>query len=187
MGAHFRNGPHGYGLVTRTLHWTVVLAIAVQFAVGYLLDVDDSGRGRGRGRGRGEEPGKGQGRGRGGDDGYELFGDDTLLTAHVLLGLAILLLGTVRLVWRLTTPLPPWAPTLGTFERRLAHWTETALYAVTFAIPLSGLALVVSGEDSLLAAHVTAHVVFFIALVLHIGLVLKHQLVDRDHLLRRML
>lgn len=110
MGAHFRNGPHGYGLVTRTLHWTVVLAIAVQFAIGYLLDVDDSGRGRGRGRGRGEEPGKGQGRGRGGDDGYELFGDDTLLTAHVLLGLAILLLGTVRLVWRLTTPLPPGRP-----------------------------------------------------------------------------
>ncbi|MGW0117888.1 cytochrome b [Streptomyces sp. NPDC003327] len=149
--------------------------------------MDDSGRGRGRGRGRGEEPGKGRGRGRGGDDGYELFGDEPLLTAHVLLGLALLLLGTVRLVWRLTTPLPPWAPTLGASERRLAHRTETALYAVTLAVPLSGLALVVSGDEGLLAAHVATHVVLFVAVALHIGLVLKHQFVDRDHLLRRML
>ncbi|MDX3645931.1 hypothetical protein, partial [Streptomyces sp. MB09-02B] len=52
MCSSLRNGPHGYGTVTKTLHWVVFVALVVQFAVGYLLDVDDSGRGRGRGRGR---------------------------------------------------------------------------------------------------------------------------------------
>ncbi|MDX3665764.1 hypothetical protein [Streptomyces europaeiscabiei] len=55
------NGPHGYGLVAKTLHWVVFVAIAVQFAMGYLLDVDDSGQGRGRGRGAGSGSGSGSG------------------------------------------------------------------------------------------------------------------------------
>ncbi|MGW6316414.1 cytochrome b [Streptomyces sp. NPDC055099] len=123
--------------------------------------------------------------GGGGEDGYGPFGDDTLLTVHVVLGGAILVLGLARLVWRLATPLPPWAPALTPLERRLAHGTETVLYAATFAIPLTGIALLLSGDD-LLVAHIVAHLVFFAALALHVGLVLKHQLIDRGHLLRRM-
>jgi cytochrome b561 len=42
-------------------------------------------------------------------------------------------------------------------------------------------------DDTLLTAHVTTHLVFFVVLAVHVGLVLKHQLVDRDHLLNRML
>ncbi|WP_328841196.1 hypothetical protein [Streptomyces europaeiscabiei] len=56
------NGPHGYGLVAKTLHRVVFVAIAVQFAMGYLLDVDDGGQGRGRGRGAGLRTGLWQGR-----------------------------------------------------------------------------------------------------------------------------
>lgn len=185
MGLQLRNGAHGYGLVTKVLHWAVFVAMAAQFAVGYLLDVDDSGHGRGRGRGRGGDSGQGRGRGRGGEDGYDPFGDDALLTAHVVLGATVLVLGLARLVWRLATPLPPWAPALTPLERRLAHGTETVLYAATFAIPLTGIALLLSADD-LLVAHIVSHLVFFAALVLHVGLVLKHQLIDRDHLLRRM-
>ncbi|MGW1672494.1 cytochrome b [Streptomyces sp. NPDC002324] len=186
MSSPLRNGPHGYGIVTKALHWMVFVAIAVQFAVGYLLDIDDSGRGRGRGRGRGEGSGRGRGRGRGGEEAYEPFGDDTLLTVHVVLGATVLLLGAARLAWRLTTPLPPWAPTLTPAERRLAHGTETALYAATFAVPLTGVALLLSGED-LLVPHIAAQAVLYAALAAHVALVLKHQLVDGDRLLRRML
>lgn len=126
MSPRLRNGPHGYGIVTKTLHWMVFAAIAVQFA------------------------------------------------------------GAVRLAWRLATPLPPWAPTLTPPERRLAHLTETTLYAATLAVPVTGLALLLSGDD-LLVLHIAAHVVLYAALAAHIGLVLKHQLVDRDRLLSRML
>ncbi|MDX2563211.1 cytochrome b/b6 domain-containing protein [Streptomyces sp. TX20-6-3] len=185
MGSELRNGPHGYGIVTKTLHWTLFAAIAAQFAVGYLLDADDGGRGRGRGRGRGEDSGRG--RGRGGDhDAYTPFGDDTLLTVHVVLGGTVLLLGITRLVWRLATPLPPWAPTLTAGERRLAHATELVLYTATFAAPVTGLALLLSGDD-LLPVHIAAQVLLHVAVAAHVGLVLKHQLVNRDHLLARML
>ena len=178
-----RNGEHGYGWVTKVLHWSVAVAIGAQFVVGYVMDAGSSGRGRGRGRGRSGESGRGRGRGRGGE--YDVFGDDELLTVHVVLGLVIITLALVRLVWRATTPLPPWAETLSPFERTLAHWTERALYLLMFAVPGTGVALVLSGDD-LLAVHVASHVAFFVAFALHVGLVVKHQLVDRDHLVGRM-
>jgi cytochrome b561 len=173
-----------YGTATRTIHWSMAVAILAQFIVGYSLD-GASGRGRGRGRGRGEGSGQGRGRGRGGD--IEVFGDDTLLTVHVVLGLTILVLAIARVVWRWRSDLPPWAPTLSARERVIAHWTERALYVTMFAIPITGLAMVVTGDDDLVGFHVAAHLLFFVAISAHLGLVLKHQLIDRDHLVRRML
>ena len=82
-----RSGDHGYGALAKTLHWLTVVALVAQFTIGYLLDVDDSGHGRGRGRGRGGESGRGRGRG-GDDDGGYLDDPGTLLTVHVLLGVA---------------------------------------------------------------------------------------------------
>ncbi|MEH0527584.1 cytochrome b/b6 domain-containing protein [Streptomyces stelliscabiei] len=127
----------------------------------------------------------GRGRGRGGEEAYEPFGDDALLTVHVLPGATVLLLGAARLAWRLATPLPPWAPALTPGERRLAHGTETALYTATFAVPVTGVALLLSGED-LLVPHIAAQAALYAALAAHVALVLKHRLIDRDRLLRRM-
>jgi cytochrome b561 len=177
----WRNGEHGYGVITKSLHWLVVALIMTQFVVGYLLDIE--GRGRGRGRGRSGESGRG--RGRGGD--YDPFGDDTLLTVHVVLGATILVVAVIRLVWRVTTALPPWSTVLSPGERRLAHWTERGLYLCMFVIPITGLWLVVSDDDDVLVAHVVTHIVFFVTVATHVGLVLKHQLLDRDQLLRRMM
>jgi cytochrome b561 len=82
--------------------------------------------------------------------------------------------------------LPPWADTLSAAERRLATITERALLVMLFAVPITGLTLVL-GEDDLLPLHVAAHVVFFVALAAHVSLVVKHQVVNRDRLLARML
>jgi cytochrome b561 len=41
-------------------------------------------------------------------------------------------------------------------------------------------------DDLLLGAHIATHLTLFVALVVHVGLVLKHQFVDRDRLLNRM-
>jgi cytochrome b561 len=164
------------------LHWTTVLALVAQFTIGYSLGVG-GGRGRGRGRGRSRESGRGRGRGRGGD--LDIF-EDGLLTAHVVLGVSILILAIVRLLWRRRTTLPPWAPTLSAAERTLAHWTERALYLALFLVPGTGLWLVLVSDDAV-ALHIAAHVLLYAAFAAHLGLVLKHQLIDRDHLLRRML
>ncbi|WP_369275398.1 cytochrome b/b6 domain-containing protein [Streptomyces sp. R11] len=126
--------------------------------------MDDSGRGRGHGRRRGEGSGHGRGRGGDGEDGYDSFGDDALLTVHVVLGATVLLLAAARLAWRLATPLPPWAPTLTVRGRSLAHGTETALYVATFAVPVTGLALLLSGGEDLLGVHVAAQIVLCAAL-----------------------
>ena len=178
--ASARRRQPAYGPVTRILHWLTVAALAAQFIVGYTLDAGGSGRGRGRGRG-GES---GRGRGRGGD--LDVFGEDRLLTAHVVVGVTILLLAAVRLFWRHRSSLPPWAEGLSPTERTIAHWTERSLYLLLFVIPLTGLWLVLISEDAL-ALHVASHIAFFVAVAAHLGLVLKHQLINRDRLLRRML
>jgi cytochrome b561 len=98
----------------------------------------------------------------------------------------ILVLAVMRLWWRRRTTLPAWAPGLSATERRFAHWTERALYLLLFAIPSTGLWLVLVSDDAV-AFHVAAHIAFFVVFAAHIGLVLKHQLIDRDGLLRRMI
>ena len=167
--------------MTKLLHWATVALLATQFVIGYSMD---AGGGRGRGRGRGRSGGSGRGRGRGGE--LDVFGENRLLTAHVVVGVSILVLATVRLWWRRRSALPPWAPGLSTAERTLAHWTERALYTLLFLVPLSGLWLVLISDDAVIV-HVVTHVAFFVVVATHIGLVLKHQLIDRDHLLRRMI
>lgn len=182
-----RNGPEGYGVVTKSLHWVTVAALLAQLVVGYSLERADDLLEGAVDRWLGGEA-------------------DRLVLVHAALGVSILALAVVRVVWRRATPLPPWADGLSPLERRTAHLVETTLYWVLFLIPLTGLGLVlVTGEDwdlggrkwqaprdwvdddLLLTAHITAHLVFFAAVLVHVGLVLKHQLVDRDRLLNRML
>ncbi len=183
--------PHdeqGYRPTTKVLHWLTVALLAGQLVVGYLLDVDDGG-GRGRGRGRGGESGRG--RGRGGDDDERLLdvalsGEEPLLTLHVALGTCILVVAVLRLLWRRATELPPWAEGLSEAERRLTHGNERVLYAALVVMPLTGL-LLIAGDDDLLPLHVASHVVLYVSVAVHLGLVLRHTVVRRERLLSRML
>ncbi|HLU52041.1 MAG TPA: cytochrome b/b6 domain-containing protein [Acidimicrobiia bacterium] len=183
----FRPGEHGYGTVTKVLHWLTFVALVVQFVVGYAIDrFDDLLEPVANRFFAGEAEG--------------------LVLVHAGLGVVILALAIIRLVWRRVAGLPPWAPTLSEGERRLAHATETILYGLLFLVPLSGLGLFfLSGEewdvgsstwrapwewfddDALLSVHIVGHVLVFVAFAVHVGLVSKHQFVDRDGLLRRML
>ncbi|MDX1511027.1 MAG: cytochrome b/b6 domain-containing protein [Nitriliruptorales bacterium] len=186
MAAHVSDEP-SYGLVARTLHWVMFLALVAQFLLGWSIERAD-------------------GLLEGLVDRWLGGEQDLLVVAHAALGAAIIVLALVRLGWRRFHGLPPWAAGLSAFERRLASTVERVLYTLMFAIPVSGLALLFgSGEDwdlgdrrweapleladdeVLLAVHIATHVIFFVTLALHVGLVLKHQLIDRDRLLRRML
>lgn len=59
---------------------------------------------------------------------------------HVVLGLSTMLLGVLRVLWRGTTPLPPWSEHLSPGERTFEAWLEKVLLALLFAVPASGLA-----------------------------------------------
>lgn len=177
----------GYHPVAKVLHWTMVVLLAAQFVLGYAIDREDDLL-------------------RWVVDAWLAGEEEQLLRVHAFLGLALLLLATLRVLWRSAAGLPPWAPGLSDRERRVAHHVERILYGMMFLIPVTGLALVLfSGEDwnvgargwrapfdwvdddLLLGAHIATHLTFFAALGVHVGMVLKHQLIDRDGLLRRML
>jgi len=197
-----RNGPHGYGLVTKLLHWLTFAALATQFVVGYVMATEDRGFEKAECDIRSDrleeqcEQRQDTLEARAGDALGTAYSDLasgdivnqglTLPEVHVLLGLLVLVLAVSRVVWRRATSLPPWAEGLSPGERTLAHWTEKALLLLLFVIPLSGLSLVLVSYD-LLPLHIAAHIGFFAVLATHLGLVLKHQLIDRDQLVSRML
>ncbi|MGY1617456.1 cytochrome b/b6 domain-containing protein [Geodermatophilus sp. SYSU D00691] len=213
-----RNGPHGYGLVSKALHWLTVAALAGQFAVGWAMDLDE-GLDREDDRldaeaDAREEAAEEQGeaaeeaaeaeservedafdareddeaaavltdvvRGDAFDDGF------TLAELHVALGLLVVVLALVRLLWRRTTPLPPWAEHLSPGERRLEGRLEKALLLLLVVVPATGLLLVAAGTGWL-PVHVAGQVALLAAIAAHVGLVLRHTVVRRNRHLARML
>lgn len=189
----------GYGVVTKTLHWLTVAAFVLQFVVGYAMSTEADCDPPGEDRSGGDTSDAEDERidrieeaceARLGDEGTletawsDLWGGGigvdgiSLPELHILLGLAILLLGGLRVAWRMIAPLPPWAPRLTASDRRLAHVTERALLSLMFIVPLTGLALVAVSDD-LVALHLAAHVAFFVALGAHLLLVLRRGLLPR--------
>ncbi len=189
-----RNGDHGYGWMTRALHWGTVAAMAVQFTIGYRMDADagsdraddrldaredacESGNDAAEERceeavDRQEDAVK--------DDDYAVFdGGFDVVDLHVVLGVVILGLAVARTLWRLGTPLPPWDERLTEVDRKVEHASEVALITAQYVVPLSGLWLVLADDDSVLPLHVVGHVVFFVALAVHVGLVLRRGTLTR--------
>lgn len=215
-----RNGEHGYGVVTKALHWLTVLAIAGQFLIGLTMESDDAAFEHEKDRIEIlEDAGKDLPKERGDlaedafDDEIDRLEDEldareeeyvraafsdvmsgrflsdgvSLPEVHVLLGLSIIFLGLLRVAWRLTTPLPPWAPYLRPGERRLEAVLEKLLLTLLFVVPVTGLVLVASGDDDWLPGHITAQVVLIAVIAVHVGLVLSHTVIRRDGQLGRML
>lgn len=189
----------GYGVVTKTLHWLTVAAFVLQFVVGYAMSTEADCDPPGENRSGGDTSDAEEERidrieeaceARLGDEGTletawsDLWGGGigvdgiSLPELHILLGLAILLLGGLRVAWRMIAPLPPWAPRLTASDRRLAHVTERALLSLMFVVPVTGLALVAVSGD-LVALHIAAHIAFFVALGAHLLLVLRRGLLPR--------
>jgi cytochrome b561 len=202
-----RNGEHGYGVVTKTLHWSTVGVVVAQFTVGWTMAADDTGLELEKDELKElEDFAKRQDeateewieneidRLEGGldarEDSYfaDAFTQDglSLPEVHVLLGLSIVLLALIRVLWRTTTSLPAWAEHLSAGERRLEGRLENALLTLLFAVPVTGLSLLVLGDDWL-TLHIAAQLLLLAAIAIHVGLVLKHTVVHRDRHLARML
>ena len=179
----------GYRPSQKLLHWLTVLAVAAQLAVGYNLDLDEDCDPPGEGRSGGDTTDAFEDRldrledrceARASD--YDLLGGGfDLAELHLILGLTVLALGVLRPLWRKLAGLPPWSEHLSAGQRRLAGLTERALMLLLVLVPLSGLVLIGTGDDSWLPLHIGAHVAFFVALAAHLSTNL------RPAILRRML
>lgn len=173
-----------YSTVAIVLHWLLGLSIFVMFGVGiYMSDLPFSP--------------------------LRL----KLYNYHKWAGICFLLLTVLRLLWRFTHR-PPALPAaieqaMPTWQARIYHATHAALYALFFAVPLIGWAysssagfpIVLFGViplpdllavDKEFAKQIKElHEISAFALVglalLHMAAALKHQFIDRDKLINRML
>jgi len=189
-----RNDPARWGLVTRSLHWTMAAMIAVQVPLGFLMV-----------------------------DAYDAWlaghGDTarvmTLSRAHNTLGFLVLILATLRLSWRFASPGPGLPAGLLAWQRLTARATHALLYALLFVFPLTGWAALSAYEgdfpifffgwddvfrivpqatkdspwnsDLFGEVHETCWKVGAVVLGMHVVAALWHQYVARDGVLSRML
>ncbi len=128
---------------------------------------------------------------------------------HKWAGITVLLLTVLRLVWRHVRPPPPLPATVTPLDRRLAPWGHAALYVLLFAMPITGWLmssaagipvvlygvwqlpdLVAKDEALFKALQTTHHIlsrVLIVVLAIHVAAVIKHDVLRRDGVLRRML
>src|SRR6186713_1511161 len=104
----FRNTKHAWGSLTKALHWIIVLLIINQWVIAERADA--------------------------------LKGLEKLqaLAWHKSFGMTILMLAVIRLVWRWLNPVPDLTAETRPWERVLAKISHVLLYALIFAMPLTG-------------------------------------------------
>lgn len=130
-------------------------------------------------------------------------------TWHKWIGLTVLLLVLVRVLWRLRHTPPPLPVGTPAWQRRAAAASHGLLYALLFAMPLTGWlqnsaagfplswfglfkvpALVDRDKEAFAFWQGTHELLAWLLMALilvHIAAALKHYLIDRDEVLRRML
>ena len=172
------DGPR-YSATAIALHWLLALAIVATFGLGlYMADLPFS------------------------------LTRLKLFNWHKWAGVSILALSALRLGWRLMRRPPP-PPAGPAWQRTAGHLVHALMYAAFFAVPLTGWAYssaagfpivwfgvlplpdFVPVDKALAASLKEAHelAAWSLALLvgLHLAAVLKHQLIDRDGVLQRML
>lgn len=104
-----KNSPSHYGVVAKSFHWLMFLIIAGLVILG--LSFEDMEK-----------------------------GPDKIwwIGVHKAFGIVVLILVLLRLSWKLANAAPLLPHTLSPLEKKLAHAGHAALYALMFAMPISG-------------------------------------------------
>jgi len=128
---------------------------------------------------------------------------------HKWAGVTVLLLATLRLLWRLANHPPQYADEMPAWQRGAAHGLHWLLYILMFAVPLSGYFYSLAagfpivyfglfelpslmGPDPalkpvLLGVHYWLNMLLAALVGMHVLAAFKHLLVDRDGVMQRML
>jgi cytochrome b561 len=212
-----RNGAHGYGSVTKALHWLTVGLITAQFVVGYRMEADDDALEQADGRldeleERCEaQTDAGEVAEEQCEEQLELRADELDAREDDFVGDALSGLFSGRGLGD-GLSLPEWHVLLGlsiiaVAAVRLVWRARTPLPPWAAALSarertleavlektLLGLLVLVPGTGLLLVGgvgpvwlHVAAHIAFFVVVGLHVGLVLRHTVIRRERHLSRML
>lgn len=175
-----KNTTAKYGPIAQLFHWLIVALVIVQFALA--LRADSLPRGAAL---------------------------VATLSWHKSVGITIFALTVLRLAWRWVNPVPPLPPSTPRWQHMAARASHTALYALLLLMPLFGW-LMSSARNFPVSwfnlitlpdligpseaayeffheGHELLATVLFVLALIHIGAALKHQFIDRDDLLLRML
>ena len=128
---------------------------------------------------------------------------------HKWAGVTILGVASLRLLWRLTHSAPAYPASMPGWQKNSANLLHGLLYVLMFAVPISGylytlsagypvvyfglfeLPVLIEKNDELKpvlqAVHFWLNMTLAAAVGMHIAAALKHQFVDRDGVLKRML
>jgi cytochrome b561 len=170
-----------YSKVAMALHWVVGALIVWAFAIGWIMtDI------------HGITPTK-----------LRYF------SWHKWMGVTVLVLAVARLIWRATHQPPALPDSMHNWERLAAHAGHALLYVLMFAIPVSGyfyssaagvqvvylgllpLPTLIAADPAVATVLKTVHIYLNYGLLVavggHLAAVIKHQLIDRQRLLSRML
>lgn len=168
-----------YGLVPQLLHWLVLVLLIAQFLLAEAAE-----------------------------DAPEGAAQLATLAWHKSVGITILLLAFIRIAWRLFDRPPP-SPPQPRWQAAAATSVHWALYALLFALPLTGWMMSSADghavswfgfarlpdlvmpseslEEILHEVHETLATTLLVLAGIHLLAALKHQFVDRDGLMWRML
>ena len=176
-----KNTAEHYGLITKLLYWVVALLIIGLIWLGWYMV---------------------------GLTYYDRWYNDSL-SLHKALGLVVLVLGGAKIGWIIYSRPPDFVASIKRWERAAAKATHHSFYLLMLLIPVTGYIISTSKGDGIsmfgwfevpalfpvsetlrdlaidlhfYAAYATAGLV-----VLHAAAAIKHQLLDKDGTLRRIL
>jgi cytochrome b561 len=177
---NFRNTTRAWGAPSKTFHWVIVLLIIAQWVIAERADDLPNGMAKLQ-----------------------------TLALHKSIGMTVFMLAILRLVWRWANPVPMLDAVTKSWERVLAGLSHVLLYGLIFAIPVSGLLMssahaysvswfglfqwpdFVKPDHELAETLETIHKGLFKVLlgvaILHVLGALKHHVIDRNEVLKRML
>lgn len=183
-----RNTPTGYGRIAILFHWTMALLIIGMLGLGlYMSDLPLT------------DP-----------NAFQFF------QLHKSIGFVVLALAVLRLVWRLANPSPKLPEGMHPLERLGAHLGHAGLYALLFAMPLTGWLMVSASpwgiptvvfnvlpvphlpvpealgsqeqaEGFFKLLHAYGAYLLIALVVVHVAAAFKHHVIARDDTLKRML
>ncbi|TYC63209.1 cytochrome b [Rhodobacterales bacterium] len=182
-----RNTHSGYGRVAIAFHWTMALLILFMLALGlYMTSLPPTDQTT-----------------------FELY------QLHKSFGFVVLGLAACRLLWRLLNPSPSLPSRMPAFEKLAAHLGHVGLYALIFALPITGWFMVSASpwgiptilfntwpiphlpvpaalgsaeeaEGFFKLLHEYGAYLLIALLVVHVAAALKHHFIQRDETLKRM-
>lgn len=109
-----------YGTVAIVFHWTIALAILAMLPLGWWMTSAIN-------------------------DPANMGAAFKAYQIHKSIGLTVLVLSVLRLLWRLTHPVPPLPPEMKGWEKLAAHLTHIGFYILIIALPLTGWIYVSAG------------------------------------------